>query len=195
VHALSVALSWDPNVVEPAGYSGGPMLEEQNGILLSAKPGVLDAALLGRNRTGLTGGGTLATMRFRVLAEGDPKFEIAAVTARDGGNREVTMDATTGIIPKPIPLTTTLSGAVPNPVRGSATIVFGLAQGGPTEVTLYSVDGRRVRTLARGFLEAGEYRMDWDGRDDTGRALAPGAYFVRLTAPGAQFTRKLTFLR
>jgi hypothetical protein len=171
------------------------MIDEQNGVVLSAKPGTLDAALLGRNRAGLTGEGTIATMRFRVLAEGDPGFGIASVDARDGSNRKVTMAASTGVIPRLVPLTTSLSGALPNPVRGSATIVFGLAQGGPTEISLYSVDGRRVRTLARGFREAGEYRMEWDGRDDSGRSLAPGAYFIRMVTPGAQFTRKLTFLR
>lgn len=195
VHALSVALGWDPAVVEPVGYSTGPMLEEQGGLLLSARAGVLDAALLGRERDGLAGEGTLATMTFRVLAEGDPKFAIASVTARDGANRAVPVAASTGLVPRPVPLTTSLSGAVPNPVRGSTAIVFGLAQGGPGEVSLYAVDGRRVRTLARGFLEAGEYRLDWDGRDDDGQTLAPGAYFVRLVAPGVQLTRKLTFLR
>jgi hypothetical protein len=195
VQALSVGLSWNPAVVAPAGFAAGAMIDEQNGVVLSAEPGTLDAALLGRSRAGLTGEGTIATMRFRVLAEGDPGFGIASVDARDGSNRKVTMAASTGVIPRLVPLTTSLSGALPNPVRGSATIVFGLAQGGPTEISLYSVDGRRVRTLARGFREAGEYRMEWDGRDDSGRSLAPGAYFIRMVTPGAQFTRKLTFLR
>jgi len=195
VQALSVELAWDPAVVAPAGFTAGALIDAQNGIVLSARPGVLDAALLGRGRAGLTGEGTIATLRFRVLAEGDPRIHIAAVDARDGANHKVTMAASSGVIPRPVPSVTTLSGAVPNPTRGSASIVFGLARGGQTEVALYSVDGRRVRTLARGFHEAGEYRMEWDGRDDAGRALAPGAYFIRLDAPGAQFTRKLTFLR
>jgi hypothetical protein len=195
VQALSVGLSWDPAVVAPAGFTSGAMIDEQNGVVLSAKPGTLDAALLGRGRAGLAGEGTIARMRFRVLADGDPKFAIAALDARDGSNQKVSMAASTGVIPRPAPLTTSLSGAIPNPSRRSATIVFGLARGGPTEVSLYSVDGRRVRVLARGFREAGEYRMEWDGRDDGGRPLSPGAYFIRMVTPGAQFTRKLTFLR
>ncbi len=195
VQAMSVALTWNPAVVAPAGVSSGALIDAQNGVVLSARPGTVDAALLGRNRTGLVGEGTIAKLRFRVIAEGDPQFGIASVDARDGANHKVTMAASTGPLPRPVPLTTTLSGAVPNPSRGSATVVFGLAQAGPVEISLYSVDGRRVRTLARGFREAGEYRMAWDGCDDTGRALAPGAYFIRMVTPGAQFTRKLTFLK
>ena len=121
MQALSVGLSWDPDVVAPAGFSAGAMIEEQNGVVLSAKPGAFDAALLGRGRAGLTGEGTIAKMRFRVLAAGDPRFGIAALDARDGSNQQVPMAASSSVTPRPAPLTTSLSGAIPNPSRRSAT--------------------------------------------------------------------------
>ena len=37
--------------------------------------------------------------------------------------------------------------------------------------------------LARASL-CGEHRVDWDGRDQDGRALGPGMYFYRLTVDG-----------
>jgi hypothetical protein len=80
-----------------------------------------------------------------------------------------------------------------NPVRAGAatTLRFGLAVAGRATVALYDASGRRVRELAGGVREAGEYAIAWDGRDDAGRAVAPGLYFARLEAPGFSATRKL----
>lgn len=65
------------------------------------------------------------------------------------------------------------------------------------EVTLAVFDqqGRRVRTLLAGQQPAGEHAVTWDGRDDGGRAVASGIYFVRGTAEGRTFTRRVAALR
>ena len=55
--------------------------------------------------------------------------------------------------------------------------------------------GQRVATLASGLREAGSYNLVWDGRDDSGRALASGMYFYRLTAGDQVETRKLMLVR
>ena len=59
---------------------------------------------------------------------------------------------------------------------------------------MFSVDGRRVRTLASGFREAGEYHLDWDGRDDGAQFSPAGVYYLRLTSAQAHFTRRLTLI-
>src|SRR5438477_81395 len=43
-----------------------------------------------------------------------------------------------------------------------------------------SVDGRRVRILARGLHEAGLHGVTWNGLDDAGNRAPPGVYFFRL---------------
>ena len=35
----------------------------------------------------------------------------------------------------------------------------------------------------------GNYRVHWDGRDDTGRAIAAGIYYMRLQTPTHHQTR------
>jgi len=72
---------------------------------------------------------------------------------------------------------------------------FSLAAGGEVDLTVYSVDGRRVRTLVRGIREPGEYETVWDGRDDGGRAVRAGVYFARLAAPQGRYARTLTYLK
>jgi hypothetical protein len=115
--------------------------------------------------------------------------------ARDGRNQDATLATSRTVAPDAIPRTTGLEPAVPNPFRQAVTLAFALAHRCNAELALYAIDGRRVRTLARGALGPGRFRLLWDGRDEAGNASAAGVYYVRLTAGGAKFTRRLTLLR
>ena len=86
------------------------------------------------------------------------------------------------------------SAVSPSPARaGSETVRLTLAarDAGRAEVTLYDARGRRVRTVFAGVLAAGTHTLAWDGRDDAGRAAAPGLYFARARAGDAVAVRKL----
>jgi hypothetical protein len=76
----------------------------------------------------------------------------------------------------------------PNPFRTSGSVeLFVLGRQDeapvPARADIHDPQGRRVRSLFRGALPRGLTRIPWDGRDDSGRALAPGSYFLRLTTP------------
>jgi flagellar hook assembly protein FlgD len=60
---------------------------------------------------------------------------------------------------------------------------------------VFSIDGRRVRTLADGMREAGVHRLAWDGRDDQGHAVGAGIYFLRTAADRRDLTRRVTLIR
>jgi hypothetical protein len=145
VQALSVRLTWNPDVVALDGATAGALLAGQNGVLLSATPGTFDFAVLGTDQA-LVGAGTLATVRFKVIAAGDPGIDIAGLDARDTRNRKVVMGASR-MVEQAAPTVTTLQPVAPNPSRGTATLSFSLAQRGLVDVSIYSVDGRLVRTL------------------------------------------------
>ena len=66
---------------------------------------------------------------------------------------------------------------------------------GRGELVLFDMLGRRVRTLLDAQLVAGPHRLQWDGRDDEGRAAATGIYFYRLTTPTRMLARKLMLIR
>ncbi len=96
-----------------------------------------------------------------------------------------------------LPAAISAGTAWPNPTRGETTLRFALP-GGARELQLeiFSAGGRRVRTLARGGLPAGELALAWDGRDEAGRPLPAGLYFTRLSADGQRLAGpKLTLLR
>ena len=63
------------------------------------------------------------------------------------------------------------------------------------EIAVYNVVGQRVRTLVNGRQKAGYRAIEWDGRNDAGRRVSPGVYFVKMTAGKFNATRKLTLLR
>ncbi len=75
-----------------------------------------------------------------------------------------------------------------NPFTGKAALEYSLAQGGPTDLAIYDVQGRQVRSLVEGAVPAGRHTIDWDGRDDAGAPVASGIYFARLRS-GAVETR------
>jgi hypothetical protein len=191
--ALSTRLTWDPAVVEPTGQAAGAWLTAQNGVAFSAAPGTVDAAVL--RAQGMSGEGELATLTFKVLAAGDPRIAIAQAEGRDARNQPVTVTSSLKPPVAAVPAVTQLAPSRPNPFRETATIAFSLARGGPVELMLFSVDGRRVRTLARGVREPGEYSLVWDGRDDNGSPVASGVYYLRLSTAQGRFTRTMTYLK
>jgi hypothetical protein len=87
----------------------------------------------------------------------------------------------------------------PNPARlGSppVTIEFVVRHGAGYRLAVHDARGALVRRLAAGSGAASDReRVLWDGTDAAGRAVAAGAYFVRLHREGAVYTRKLLLLR
>ena len=82
----------------------------------------------------------------------------------------------------------------PNPSSGAGATSFALtvpASGGTLRLELYSVSGRRVRTLVDAPAVAGPVSVTWDGADDEGRIVAPGVYLARATLAGTTLDRKV----
>jgi hypothetical protein len=83
----------------------------------------------------------------------------------------------------------------PNPFRNSTRIHFRLGQPAHTELSVFDVSGRRVRTLVDGPLPAGEHSEMWDGRLESGVAGHGGVYFIRVKTAGAEAWQRLVMVR
>jgi flagellar basal-body rod modification protein FlgD len=53
------------------------------------------------------------------------------------------------------------------------------------DVEILDTAGQLVRRLTAASLEPGTQAVEWNGRDDSGRPVAAGTYFYRVSAPGA----------
>jgi flagellar hook assembly protein FlgD len=83
----------------------------------------------------------------------------------------------------------------PNPFNPSTRIHFQVARPGRVDLAIYDVNGRLVRTLADGHLEAGPHALIWDGHDDADRLASSGIYFVRLHAGSRTDSRRVVLLK
>ncbi len=83
----------------------------------------------------------------------------------------------------------------PNPSTGIATLEYALPEAGTAQLSIYGVDGRRVRSLLRGQVEAGIHQVNWDGRDETGRMVGSGVYFARIHTQDGSDVRRVVIGR
>jgi len=124
------------------------------------------------------------------------------VVARDAFGNETTAlgDTFTIYAPaSPVPdLSTgiTLSPPSPNPFNPRTLISFDLETTGRASLTIFDLQGRRVKTLCSGVYPAGRHETSWSGRDDRGRRVAGGSYLVRLLVAGhGVLTQKVVLIQ
>ena len=84
----------------------------------------------------------------------------------------------------------------PNPFNPETWIPYQLKRSADVTLTIYDMNGGRVRTLEVGHQPAGVYRSRqraayWDGRNQQGETVANGVYFCTLTADDFTATRKM----
>jgi len=96
-------------------------------------------------------------------------------------------------VPRTGPLAFALEPVSPNPAARIARFAFSLGGTDAAGVNLeiFTLDGRRVVTLAAGELPAGRHERTWDLRESSGRRVAPGVYFVRLECGGRHLQRRM----
>ena len=86
----------------------------------------------------------------------------------------------------------------PNPTVADARIAFSVPSNerhARTTLSIYSVSGRSVRRLVDGPSEPGVHEILWDGRDDDGRRINPGVYFLKLLTGAQRAEQRLLILR
>lgn len=88
-----------------------------------------------------------------------------------------------------------LNRITPNPFNPQATIDYTIADAGRVTLGVYDTSGRLVRLLVDAPQSAGRYAETWNGRDQSGAAVASGIYFIRLESRGQVRTKKAILLK
>lgn len=81
----------------------------------------------------------------------------------------------------------------PNPFNPTTTIRFSVTEASPVNLSIFNAAGQKVITLTEFNAQAGNYEVDWNGKDRFGNTVASGAYFYKLTS-GKYFTNKKMIL-
>lgn len=84
--------------------------------------------------------------------------------------------------------------ARPNPFSRSTALSFSVPAEGEVSISVIDVSGRLVSTLVDDRYPAGEFEVQWDGRNVKGETVAPGIYFARLDVNGQGALGKLVLI-
>ncbi len=178
------AVDGAPRVILPAA----PLAADADGAVTLARFAVTAAApgpvLL------TVSGGAGADWPAVELSDGLPAGEPLVTAAPDHAVARLVAEPATDL-----PAATRLLAVYPNPFNPRATIAYELARAGRARLAVYDLSGRHVATLVDAERAAGRHEAVWQGRDQAGRPVASGGYYVRLEADGIRQLRKMMLLR
>ena len=100
-------------------------------------------------------------------------------------------DDSAGLSPEEGAAAVRLNRVIPNPFKSGTSVSFAVSEKRRVRLSVYDVQGRLVSTLFEGSVDGGEHLIPWDGRDARGGRLAPGVYFLRLSAGESSLVRKM----
>jgi hypothetical protein len=96
--------------------------------------------------------------------------------------------------PDPLPIGISLAELMPNPFSGGTRLDLRIDRPRALLATVYDTRGRRVRTIADRSFSAGPATLEWNGRDDHGRAVSAGVYFLSVESEGQRWIKKAVVL-
>ena len=83
-----------------------------------------------------------------------------------------------------------LGAAYPNPFNPTTNISLDISDAGNVNVSVYNLMGQMVSTLSEGYMNAGNYTLNWNASDQVS-----GMYLVRAETAGHVSTQKLLLIK
>ena len=83
----------------------------------------------------------------------------------------------------------------PNPFNPSTSIRYQIKESGWVSLSIYNIRGQMIRNLINQNLQAGDYNIEWDGRDENGLIVPSGTYIYSLDINGFKAFRRMTMAK
>ena len=83
----------------------------------------------------------------------------------------------------------------PNPFNAQTTVSFSLRHTALTEVAVINILGETVKTIISRVLRPGDYKIAWDGTNESGDTSASGIYLMRIQSGAARKTVKMVLMK
>ena len=83
----------------------------------------------------------------------------------------------------------------PNPFSNTSAISYFLPQEAMVSLKIYSLDGRLIKTLNEGYLPKGNYKMEWDGKNESGSPVPTGIYICKMMTDNTVYQLKMVFIK
>ncbi len=204
-------VAFDPALLKANNVTEGTFLKQsggrtffQKGTIKNRQGKITNIKAARISQGGVTGEGTLLSIRFTALSNGQGRVVLR--NFRAGNSAGETISATvphimitvgnTPAAPLLLPDETALLANYPNPFNPETWIPYQLAEAGEVTFHIYAANGALVRTLDLGHQAAGLYQYRsraayWDSKNEVGEPVASGVYFYTLTAGDFTATRKM----
>jgi len=107
-------------------------------------------------------------------------------------------DATTGIgndSPNGKLESFSLYSNYPNPFNPVTNIKYYLNISGDAELSIYNVQGQKIRTLIKEFQTPGAYNFTWDAKNENGSRVSSGMYFYQIKLDNEVHAKRMILLK
>lgn len=83
----------------------------------------------------------------------------------------------------------------PNPFNSTTLIEYNLINPADVELIIYSLDGKKIKSLFSGFQSAGRKEFIWDALNDSQIHVSSGLYFINLKVNNKIFRKKMLLVK
>ncbi|MEP0829083.1 MAG: T9SS type A sorting domain-containing protein [bacterium] len=94
-----------------------------------------------------------------------------------------------------IPSEFILAQNYPNPFNPTTTIEFTLPHASHVRLEVYNTLGQHINTLVNSEVPSGQHKVQWDGKDDSGKSVASGVYLYCIKYMEGTETRKMLMVK
>jgi len=83
----------------------------------------------------------------------------------------------------------------PNPFNPETNIEYQVKSSARVSITIYDVQGKRVKMLADDFRQPGSYNIKWNGINESGTQVPSGVYFIRISAGNETLNHRIIMMK
>jgi len=94
-----------------------------------------------------------------------------------------------------VPGTIYLYQNCPNPFNGKTVVSYEVPGNGEVDLSIYSLLGKKVKTLVDRLQVSGRHTVTWDGSDESGSPVASGAYYCRLRTDKSVVMKRMLLIK
>jgi enediyne biosynthesis protein E4 len=182
--SADVWMKFDPSCLEFLDASASSLTGGFNLVQNAVSGDFVKIALYGASP--LTEAGPVLNLRFRVknssFRRTSVSWEKIAFNEQEFRIPETMVGAAENESAAPVSFG--LGGNYPNPFNPGTTIEYACDGDGDVRLAVFDMQGRKTRDLVRGWRNPGDYKIEWDGKDDRGLDVPTGLYFCRLESGG-----------
>ena len=88
-----------------------------------------------------------------------------------------------------------LSQNYPNPFNSTTKIQFGISVNSRVDISIYNIQGQKIRTLVDEIMKTGKHDINWNGSDNNGYIVSSGIYLYKMKMGNKNLMRKIMFIK